>query len=316
METITPSDNMPRNSAAELVVSGEEFKSGYVSIIGQPNVGKSTLLNTLLGEKIAIVTPRPQTTRNRIIGIKNLPEAQIIFIDTPGIHRPKHKLGEAMVKTAMGALQEVDVILFMVEPHRPDKDDRSIVALLRTVKSPVILLINKIDTVRKQELLPVIDSFGELFSFREIIPVSAIKKDGVDLLLKTICDNLPHGPRYFPDDLITDQAERFMVSEMIREKIMAMTEEELPYAVAVEVVKWTEREDGLISINCNIYVEREGQKAIIIGKYGSMLKAIGSAARADIETLLNARVFLALWVKVRKKWRDDDQLLRELGYRV
>jgi GTP-binding protein Era len=294
----------------------EDFRSGYVSIIGQPNVGKSTLLNAILGEKVAIVTPRPQTTRNRIIGIKNLPDAQIIFIDTPGIHQPKHKLGEAMVKTALGSLREVDVVLLMVEPHKPGKDDRNIISLLKTVKSPVILLINKIDTIKKQRLLPVIDRFVELFPFREIFPVSAMKLDGIDMLVQTICDKLPSGPKYFPDDLFTDQAERFMVSEIIRERIMEMTEEELPHAVAVEVHKWTEREDGLISISCNIYVEREGQKAIIIGRRGSMLKAVGSAARIEIEKLLNAKVFLALWVKVRKKWRDDNQLLKELGYRV
>lgn len=293
----------------------DDFRSGYVSIIGQPNVGKSTLLNTILGEKVAIVTPRPQTTRNRIIGVKTLPDAQIIFIDTPGIHLPKHKLGEAMVNTAVAALQEVDVILLMVEPHQPDKKDVSIITLLRGVKSPVILLINKIDTIKKQELLPIIDRFGTLYPFRAIIPVSAIKRDGLHTLMQTLLNNLRPGPKYFPDDLFTDQAERFMVSELIREKIMAMTEEELPYAVAIEVIKWAEREDGIISISCNIYVERKGQKAIIIGKRGSMLKAIGSAARIDIEQLLNAKVFLELWVKIRKKWRDDDQLLKELGYR-
>jgi len=293
----------------------EEFRSGYVSIIGQPNVGKSTLLNSILGEKVAIVTAKPQTTRNRILGIKNLPDAQVIFIDTPGIHRPKHKLGETMVKTAVGALQEVDLILLMVEPHEPDRNDMNIIALLQNVNSPVILLINKIDTLKKQELLPIIDRFRELFSFRGIIPISAMKQDGISMLVQTICDNLPPGPHYFPDDLITDQAERFMVSEIIREKIMEMTEEELPYSVALEIITWTEREDGLISISCNIFVEREGQKAIIIGKRGAMLKAIGSAARIDIEKLLNTRVFLALWVKVKKKWRDDDRLLRELGYR-
>jgi GTP-binding protein Era len=293
----------------------EEFRSGYVSIIGQPNVGKSTLLNSILGEKVAIVTAKPQTTRNRILGIKNLPDAQVIFIDTPGIHRPKHKLGETMVKTAVGALQEVDLILLMVEPHEPDRNDMNIIALLQNVNSPVILLINKIDTLKKQELLPIIDRFRELFSFRGIIPISAMKQDGISMLVQTICDNLPPGPHYFPDDLITDQAERFMVSEIIREKIMEMTEEELPYSVALEIITWTEREDGLISISCNIFVEREGQKAIIIGKRGAMLKAIGSAARIDIEKLLNTRVFLALWVKVKKNWRDDDRLLRELGYR-
>ena len=295
--------------------NAEEFRSGYVSIIGQPNVGKSTLLNSILGEKVAIVTAKPQTTRNRILGIKNLPDAQVIFIDTPGIHRPKHKLGETMVKTAVGALQEVDLILLMVEPHEPDRNDMNIIALLQNVNSPVILLINKIDTLKKQELLPIIDRFRELFSFRGIIPISAMKQDGISMLVQTICDNLPPGPHYFPDDLITDQAERFMVSEIIREKIMEMTEEELPYSVALEIITWTEREDGLISISCNIFVEREGQKAIIIGKRGAMLKAIGSAARIDIEKLLNTRVFLALWVKVKKNWRDDDRLLRELGYR-
>ena len=293
----------------------KDFRSGYVSIIGQPNVGKSTLLNSILGEKVAIVTPKPQTTRNKILGIKTIPDAQIIFIDTPGIHRPQNKLGETMVKTAVGALHEVDVILFMVEPHEPDKKTMSIIDLLRTVKSPVILLINKIDTIKKQELLPIIDRFSELYSFKEIIPISAIKQDGINMLVKTICDNLHPGPHYFPDDLFTDQAERFMVSEIIREKIMEMTEEELPYSVALEIITWTEREDSLISISCNIYVEREGQKAIIIGKHGSMLKAIGSAARIDIEKLLNTKVFLALWVKVRKNWRDDDRLLRELGYK-
>jgi GTPase len=293
-----------------------DFRSGYVSIIGQPNVGKSTLLNSLLGEKVSIVTPRSQTTRNRILGIKTIPDAQIIFIDTPGIHRPKHKLGEVMVKAAVGSLEDVDLILFMVEPHMPDKDDRDIVALLRNFGTPVVLLINKIDTIKKHEILPVINRFSELFPFAEIIPVSALRRDGMDVLVKTICDILPPGPKYFPDDLFTDQAERFMASEIIREKIMAMTHEELPHAVAVEIDKWTEREDGLISISCNIYVEREGQKAIIIGKHGSMLKAIGSAARIEIEKLLNAKTFLALWVKVRKRWRDDDQLLRELGYRV
>jgi GTP-binding protein Era len=292
----------------------EAFRSGFVSIIGQPNVGKSTLLNALLREKVAIVTSRPQTTRNRIVGIKTMPEAQVIFIDTPGIHPPKHKLGESMVKTAMAALQEVDLLLFVVEPHRPDAHDMRIIELLRSVKFPVILLINKIDTVRRQDLLPVMDRFQQRYDFREIIPVSALKRDGIDLLLHTICRYLPIGPRYFPDDMVTDQVERFMVSEIVREKIMAMTEEELPYAVAVEVVGWEEKENGLIAITCNIYVEREGQKAIIIGKRGSMLKSIGSAARIDIERLLHARVFLAVWVKVRKKWRDDDRLLRKLGY--
>jgi len=293
----------------------KDYRSGYVSIIGRPNVGKSTLLNSILGEKIAIVTPKPQTTRNRIIGVKTIPDAQIIFIDTPGIHRPRHKLGETMIKTAMEALNEVDVVLFMVEPHVPKKEDAAAIDLLKKLQSPVMLLINKIDTIKKNELLPIIDHFKNLYQFNEIIPISAIKQDGINLLLKRICDYLPIGPMYYPDDLITDQLERFMVSEIIREKIMDSTEEELPYSVAVDVNKWHERDDGLISISCNIYVEREGQKAIIIGKRGEKLKSIGSTARADIEKLLNTRVFLELWVKVKKNWRNDNQLLRELGYR-
>jgi GTP-binding protein Era len=293
----------------------KDFRSGYVSIIGRPNVGKSTLLNTVLGEKVAIVTPRPQTTRNRIIGIRTVADAQIVFIDTPGIHKPKHKLGETMVRTALDALNDVDVVLFMIEPHEFKKGEHASVSLLKTVRSPVLLVINKIDTVKKQELLPVIDYFKGLYPFKEIIPISAVKKDGVAVLLKKIREYLPAGPMYYPDDLITDQLERFMASEIVREKIIDLTKEELPYSVAVEVVRWKEREDGLVSISCNIYVERESQKAIIIGKKGAMMKAIGTAARFDIERLLDTKVFLELWVKVKKDWRDDDQLLRELGYR-
>ena len=293
----------------------DEFRSGYVSIIGRPNVGKSTLLNSILGEKISIVTPKPQTTRNKIIGIKTVPGAQIIFIDTPGIHHPKHKLGQTMVRAAAEALNEVDVILYMIEPHETDTGASPVLGLLRAVKSPVFLIINKVDTVRKQDVLPLINSFREKFPFKEIIPISALKRDGIGLLLKMICDYLLPGPRYYPDDLITEQLERFMVSEIVREKIMQRTGKELPYAVAVDVVRWDDRADGLISMSCNIYVEREGQKAIIIGKRGGMLKAVGSAARSDIQRLLNAKVYLELWVKVKRDWRNDDQLLKELGYR-
>ncbi len=293
----------------------KDFHSGYVSIIGRPNVGKSTLLNSILGEKIAIVTPKPQTTRNRIMGIKTLPDSQIIFMDTPGIHKPKHRLGETMVKTALEALSEVDIILFMVEPQEPDRGDVAIIDQLKRVRAPVFLVINKIDTVRKAEILPVIKRFKDLYSFREIIPVSALKKDGVGLLLEKVRGTLPAGPKYYPEDIVTDQIERFMASEIIREKIMDATEQELPYSVAVEVIKWKERDDGLVMISCNIYVERESQKAIIIGKGGSLLKSIGSAARVDIEKLLNTKVFLEIWVKVKKHWRNDLRLLKELGYK-
>jgi GTP-binding protein Era len=292
----------------------KEFRSGFVSIIGRPNVGKSTLLNSLLGEKVAIVTPKPQTTRNRIIGIKTLPGAQIIFIDTPGIHKPRHRLGETMVKTALDALKEVDIILFMVEPRDLGGEDKFIIELLKKTQTPVFLLINKIDTVKKLKLLPFIDSFKDLYPFQEIIPVSALKHDGIKLLIEKVCDFLPHGPKYYPDDILTDQLEKFMVSEIIREKAIEMTEEEIPYSIAVEIIEWIERENGIIFIMSNIYVERDSQKGIIIGKGGKMLKSIGTAARIDIEKLLNAKVFLELWLKVRKGWRDDKKVLKELGY--
>lgn len=292
-----------------------EFRSGFVSIIGRPNVGKSTLLNSILGEKVSIVTPKPQTTRNRIIGIKTLPAEQIIFIDTPGIHKPRHKLGDTMVKTALGAFKEVDIILFMVEPHDTEKGDKFIIKLLEEAQTPVFLLINKIDTVKKLELLPLIDRLKEFYPFKEIIPISALKQDGIEILLKKIYDYLPPGPKYYSDDIITDQIERFMVSEIIREKATEMTEEEIPHSIAVEVIEWKKRESGLILIMSNIYVERDSQKGIIIGKGGRMLKAIGTAARADIEKLLNTKVFLELWVKVKKDWRDNRKTLEELGYK-
>ncbi len=293
----------------------KEFRSGFVSIIGRPNVGKSTLLNSILGEKVSIVTPKPQTTRNRIVGIKTLPDAQIIFIDTPGIHKPRHKLGNTMVKTALDAFKEVDIILFIIEPQEPEKGDKFIINLLREVRSPVFLLINKIDIVKKSDLLPLIDKMNELYPFKEIIPISALKQDGIDILLKRIYDYLPRGPKYYPDDIVTDQLERFMVSEIIREKAIEMTEEEVPYSIAVDVIEWEEKENGIILIRANIYVERDSQKGIIIGKGGRMLKAIGTSARIDIEKLLNTKVFLELWVKVKKDWRDNFKILEELGYK-
>ncbi|MBA4348493.1 MAG: GTPase Era [Thermodesulfovibrio sp.] len=293
----------------------EKFHSGYVSLIGRPNVGKSTLLNTILGEKVAIVTPKPQTTRNRIIGVKTLPEAQIVLIDTPGIHKPKHKLGELMVREARGSVRDVDLILFMVEPEEPGSGDRFIIEILKELKKPVFLIINKIDTLKKPEVLPVIDAYSKLYLFKEIIPVSALTGDGIDILLKAILSYLPEGPRYYPDDLVTDQLERFMAAEIVREKIMEQTEEEIPYSIATEVISWTEREDGVIFIHVNIYVEREGQKGIIIGKDGLKLKKIGTDARLEIERLLGTKVFLELWVKIKKDWRSNERILRELGFK-
>jgi len=292
----------------------EKFRSGYVSLTGRPNVGKSTLLNAILGEKVAIVSPKPQTTRNRIVGVKTLPDAQIIFIDTPGIHKPKHKLGELMVKEARESAKETDVILFMVEPEEPGSGDKFIIDILKDLNKPVFLLINKIDTVKKPEVLPLIDAYSRLYPFKEIIPLSALAGDGVDGLIKTVTDYLPEGPKYYPDDMLTDQLERFMAAEIIREKIIRHTEDEIPHSVAVEIKHWSERENGVVVIDANIYVEREGQKGIIIGKGGSKLKSIGTAARLDIEKLLDTRVFIELRVKIKKDWRGDERILKELGF--
>lgn len=292
----------------------KSFRSGYVSLIGKPNVGKSTLLNLFLGQKISIVTEKPQTTRNRILGIKTLDDAQILFIDTPGIHRPKHMLGETMVRTATNTMNEIDLIVFVTEAELPSKPDRDIIDLLKNVNKPVILAINKIDKAKKSELLTIIDEYGKLFSFKEIVPISALKQDGTDELLESIMKYVTEGPKFYPDEQITDQVERFMAAEIIREKIMQKTSEEIPHSVAVEIVDWKQRKDGLVSISANIYVEREGQKGIIIGDKGKMLKLIGSLSRVDIERLLGTKVFLEIWVKVRKGWRDDKKSLNEMGY--
>jgi GTP-binding protein Era len=291
------------------------FRSGYVSLTGRPNVGKSTLLNTILGEKVAIVTPKPQTTRNRIVGVKTLPDAQIVLVDTPGIHKPQHKLGELIVKEAQNAVQDVDLILFMVEPEPPGAGDKFIIEMFRDIKKPVFLLINKVDNVKKPEVLPIIDAYRRLYPFNEIIPISALTGDGLDILLTDVVKYLPEGPKYYPDELVTDQLERFIVAEIIREKIMQQTEEEVPHSVATEVLQWNEREGGIIFITANIYVERKGQKGIIIGKEGGRLKAIGTSARIEIEKLLGTKVFLELWVKVKKDWRSNNRMLSELGFK-
>ncbi len=294
--------------------SGEEFRSGFVSIIGRPNVGKSTFLNAVLGQKVSIVTSKPQTTRNRILGIKTLADAQIIFIDTPGVHRPRHGLGAAMLREVRRAVKEVDVILYMVEPTRPSQADGQAMRLFDRLDKPVLLLINKVDKVKKPDLLPVIDSYMRLHPFEEIIPISALRGEGIDTVLMEVKKYLEAGPKYYPDDLVTDRLERFMVSEIIREKIMESTSEEIPHSVAVEITGWSEKENGTVLISANVYVEKESQKGIIIGKKGATLKTVGTRARADVEGLLGARVFLELWVKVRKRWRDDKAALTELGF--
>jgi GTP-binding protein Era len=290
----------------------KKFKSGFISIIGRPNVGKSTLLNSLLGEKIAIISDKPQTTRNRILGIVNRPGAQLVFIDTPGIHKPVHKMNEVMVKTALATYNEVDVVLMLVEAtEKPGAGDRFIIESLSKVKTPVFLLINKVDLIEKQRLLPLMQEYSGLHSFAEIIPISALKNDLGDLL-DTILKHLPQGPKYFPDDQLTDQPERFIVAELVREKIFVLTKEEIPYSSAV-IIEDMKEEPDLTRIHAVIYVERDSQKGIIIGKGGAMLKQIGTLARQDAEHLLGVKVFLKLYVKVKKGWREDDAVLRNLG---
>ncbi len=292
------------------------FKSGFISLIGRPNVGKSTLLNLLLGEKIAIISDKPQTTRNRILGIKNHPGGQIIFLDTPGIHRARSRLNQSMVKVALATYNEVDGVCFMIEADHPDNDENDfILETLNKVKRPVFLVINKIDLIPKSELLPIMERYSRLRPFVQIIPISALLGDGAEVLLGELLKVLPEGPKLFPEDMITDLPERFLVAELIREKVFQLTREEIPYATAVAVEDFKEREEkNLIVIEATIQVERESQKGILIGEKGQMLKEIGRLARQEIEALLGAKVFLKLWVKVEKNWREDPRALRRLGY--
>ena len=289
-----------------------DFRSGFIAIIGRPNVGKSTLMNCLLGEKISIISDKPQTTRNRIRGILSRPDAQLVFIDTPGIHKPLHKMNEIMVNMALGTYNEVDVIMLLVEAmEKPGGGDRFIIDSLAKIRTPVLLIINKVDLINKERLLPLMQEYSTLYSFAEIIPVSALKPDLgglVDALLK----RMPKGPKYFPDDQLTDQPERFVVSEIIREKIFELTKEEIPYSTAV-MIDQVKEEPGLTRIDATIFVDRDSQKGIVIGKNGALLKEIGTRARLDAEKLLGVKVFLQLWVKVKKGWRDDNRMLRNVG---
>lgn len=292
-----------------------KFKSGFVTILGRPNVGKSTLVNKLAGEKIAIMSDKPQTTRNAIKCILTGKDYQIIFIDTPGIHKPKHKLGQYMVKSATGTIGEVDAVLFVVEAD--DKEigagDRFILEQLKNSRIPVILVINKIDTVKKEEILPIINRFKDAFEFNSVIPVSALQGDGIDIIIEEIKGILPEGPKFFPDEMITDQPERVIAAEIIREKALHLLQDEVPHSIAVEVTSMKER-DGrdMVDIQAVIYCEKDSHKPIIIGKKGSMLKEIGRLARFDIEAFLSSKVFLELWVKVKKDWKDNDLVLKTL----
>jgi GTPase len=291
------------------------YKSGFVSVIGKPNVGKSTLLNALTGEKIAIMSNKPQTTRNTIRGVITNDKCQLVLIDTPGIHKPKTKLGEYMVNVASETIKEVDLILFLVEATaQAESLDISIIEQLKHVKTPVFLILNKVDLVSKEKLFSIIARYSEMMDFKAIIPVSALKNDGTDIILKEALKFIPDGEKFFPDDTLTDQPEKVIAAEMIREKLLINLDDEVPHGVGVEVMSFKERADGLISIQATIFCEKSSHKGIIIGKQGTMLKKIGSAARYEIEKLLDTKVFLELWVKIKPDWRNNDNMLKDLGY--
>ncbi len=293
----------------------DNFKSGFVTLIGRPNVGKSTLMNHLIGQKIAITSRKPQTTRNRIQTVYTDENGQIVFVDTPGIHKAKNKLGEYMVNSAERSITEVDVVLWLVEPSTfIGAGERHILDQLKRVKNPVILIINKIDTVKKSEVAEFIDSYRKEYDFAEIIPVSALRSINLDSVIESIMKYLPYGPMYYDEDTVTDQPMRQITAEMIREKALRLLEEEIPHGIAVVIEKMEIRKNGLYDIEATIVCERESHKGIIIGKGGSMLKKIGSQARIDIENMVEAQVNLRLFVKVRKEWRDNDLYLKNYGY--
>jgi GTP-binding protein Era len=292
------------------------FKSGFISILGRPNVGKSTLFNRLVGDKIAIVAEKPQTTRNRILGIKNLEGGQLIFLDTPGIHQGRSELNQRMVRTAIATGRDADILLFLIEATTPHVEkDREMIASLKGSKGVPFLVINKIDLVRRKDLLPTMDQYQKLHPFREILPVSAITGDGIDILLNEILKVLPGSPPYYPEDIITDQTERFWVSEIIREKVVHQSYQEIPYSTAVTIEEFKEHpEKKLVVIKGTIHVERDSQKKILIGKGGQKLRKIGETARKEVEAFLGTRVFLELWVNVEKNWTQDPRALNRLGY--
>ncbi|TMV44604.1 GTPase Era [Paenibacillus mesophilus] len=294
-----------------------KHKSGFVAIIGRPNVGKSTLLNQVIGQKIAIMSDKPQTTRNKIQGVYTKEDLQIVFLDTPGIHKPKSKLGSYMMKVAENTFREVDAILFLVDVAEGiGGGDRFIIEQLKNVKTPVLLVLNKIDQVHPEALLPVIVAYKDLYEFAEIVPISALQGNNVNTLLEQIGKYLPEGPQYYPADQVTDYPEQFICAELIREKILHLTREEIPHSIAVAIESMKVEDNGLVSIGAVIFVERDSQKGIIIGKQGAMLKEVGKQARRDIETLLGSKIFLELWVKVNKDWRNREHVLKDLGFRL
>lgn len=295
----------------------EKFVSGFVAIVGRPNVGKSTLVNSLIGEKIAIMSDKPQTTRNKIMCVLTNEHSQIMFLDTPGIHKPQHKLGEFMLKSATDTLKEVDAVLFVVDvTEKFGKGEQYIIEMLEKITTPVLLVLNKVDKLKdKSEILPLINSYKQRYKFAEIVPTSALTDKDFGYLVKEIEKHLEEGPAYFPEDTLTDQPERVIVAELVREKVLHLTRDEVPHAIAVEVEEMKTRPNDDVYIRATIYVERDSQKPIVIGQKGALLKTIGQQARLDIQALLGNKIFLDLWVKVKKDWRNKDNALREFGFK-
>ncbi|PTK53828.1 GTPase Era [Staphylococcus haemolyticus] len=292
-----------------------EHKSGFVSIIGRPNVGKSTFMNRVIGHKIAIMSDKAQTTRNKIQGVMTRNDAQIIFLDTPGIHKPKHKLGDYMMRVAKNTLSEIDAIMFMVNVNEEiGRGDEYIMEMLKNVKTPVFLVLNKIDLVNPDALMPRIEQYQKYMDFTEIVPISALEGLNVDHFIDVLKTYLPEGPKYYPDDQISDHPEQFVVSEIIREKILHLTSEEIPHAIGVNVDRMIKENDERVRVEATIFVERDSQKGIVIGKGGKKLKEVGKRARHDIEMLLGSKVYLELWVKVQKDWRNKVNFIRQMGY--
>lgn len=292
-----------------------EHKSGFVSIIGRPNVGKSTFVNRVIGHKIAIMSDKPQTTRNKIQGVMTQEDAQIIFLDTPGIHKPKHKLGDYMMRVARNTLAEIDAIMFMVNINEEiGRGDEYIMEMLKHVDTPVFLVLNKIDLVHPDDLMPKIEQYQTYMDFTETVPISALEGHNVDHFIEVLKSYLPEGPKYYPDDQISDHPEQFVVSELIREKILHLTSEEIPHSIGVNVDRMIKESESRVRIEATIFVERNSQKGIVIGKGGKKLKEVGKRARLDIEHLLGSKVYLKLWVKVQKEWRNKVNFIRQMGY--